>query len=40
MKLLADQDVYAATVAFLRDLGHDVDTAAERGLSRAADPTY
>jgi len=37
MKLLADQDVYAATIAFLRGLGHDVATAAERGLSRAAD---
>lgn len=37
MKLLTDQDVYAATVAFLRGLGHDVETAAERGLSRAAD---
>ncbi len=33
MKLLADQDVYAATVQFLRGLGHDVATAAERGLS-------
>jgi hypothetical protein len=32
MKLLADQDVYAGTVAFLRGLGHDVDTAAERGV--------
>src|SRR5688500_2345606 len=37
MKLLADQDVYAATVQFLRGLGHGVETAAERGMSRAAD---
>src|SRR4051812_27524157 len=37
MKFLADQDVYAVTIVFLRSLGHDVATAAERGLSRAAD---
>lgn len=37
MTFLTDQDVYASTVAFLRDLGHDVVTAAERGLSRMAD---
>jgi predicted nuclease of predicted toxin-antitoxin system len=37
MRLLADQDVYAATVRLLRDLGHDVATAAERGLAQAAD---
>ena len=37
MKLLADQDVYAATVEFLRNLGHDVATAADRGMSQAAD---
>ncbi len=37
MKLLADQDVYAVTVQFLRGLGHDVATAAERGMSQAAD---
>jgi predicted nuclease of predicted toxin-antitoxin system len=37
MKLLADQDVYAATVRLLRDAGHDVETAAERGMSEAAD---
>ena len=37
MKFLADQDVYAATVQFLRGLGHDVATAAERGLFQAAD---
>ena len=29
MRLLADQDVYAATVQFLRGLGHDVLTVAE-----------
>jgi len=32
-----DQDVYAATVRFLEDLGHDVVTAAEIGCSCAAD---
>jgi len=37
MRLLADQDVYASTVRLLRDLGHDVTTAAETGLSRATD---
>ncbi len=29
MKLLADQDVSAATVQYLRGLGHDVAIAAE-----------
>jgi len=37
MNLLTDQDVYAATVQFLQGLGHDVATAAERGLSQTAD---
>jgi predicted nuclease of predicted toxin-antitoxin system len=37
VKFLVDQDVYALTARFLRDLGHDVITAAEIGLSRAAD---
>src|SRR4051794_27295864 len=37
MKLLADQDVYTATVRFLRDLGQDLATAAERDLSQSAD---
>ena len=37
MKFLVDQDVYALTARFLRDLRHDVITAAEIGLSRAAD---
>ena len=37
MKFFADQDVYAATVRFLRDSGHDVVTAYEAGLSRADD---
>jgi len=37
MKILADQDVYASTVRLLRDLGHEVTTAAEAGLSRATD---
>ena len=37
MKFLVDQDVYALTTRFLKGLGHDVITAAEIGLSRAAD---
>ena len=37
MKFLIDQDVYAITVRFLRNLGHDVITAGEIGLSRASD---
>ena len=37
MRILADQDVYAATVAFLRGHGHDVVTASEVALSRASD---
>ena len=37
MRLLADQDVYALTVRFLRDSGHDVATAVESGLSTATD---
>lgn len=37
MKLLLDQDVYAATIAFLRSLGHNVVLLAELGLSRADD---
>ena len=37
MRFLADQDVYALSIGFLRGLGHDVITAAERGLSRASD---
>ena len=37
MRLLTDQDVYAATVQFLRNLGHDVVTADEQKLSQSAD---
>ncbi len=37
MKLFIDQDVYAMTVRYLRDLGHDVVTVAERGLSGSDD---
>jgi predicted nuclease of predicted toxin-antitoxin system len=37
MKFLADQDVYAATVAFVRGLGHDVVTASELGMAQADD---
>ena len=37
MKFLVDQDVYAATVRLLRSLGHDVTTAAEKGIAASAD---
>lgn len=37
MKLLADQDVYGATVALLRSLGHDVVTVRELGMARGSD---
>jgi len=37
MTFLTDQDVYALTVTFLRDRGHDVATASDRSLSRAVD---
>ncbi len=37
MRFLLDQDVYAVTARFLRDLGHDIVTTAELGLSQAAD---
>ncbi|HXT59143.1 MAG TPA: DUF5615 family PIN-like protein [Pirellulales bacterium] len=37
MNFLADQDVYSATITFVRGLGHDVVTAAQLGLSQADD---
>ena len=37
MKFLLDQDIYAVTVIFLNNLGHDVVPAAQIGLSRADD---
>ena len=37
MKFLADQDVYAVTIAFLSGLGRDVVRAAQVGLARAED---
>ena len=37
MQFLADQDVYGVTIHFLRDLGHDLVTAADLGMSRAKD---
>jgi hypothetical protein len=33
MKLLLDQDVWASTARFLRDLGHDVTQVAEIGCA-------
>jgi hypothetical protein len=32
MRILADQDVYAATIRFMIGLGHDVTRAADLGL--------
>jgi predicted nuclease of predicted toxin-antitoxin system len=37
MKFLADQDVYAVTISFLRELGYDVIVAAQLGMARAKD---
>ena len=37
MKFLLEQDVYASTARLLRNLGHDVLTAAEAGYSEADD---
>lgn len=37
MKFLADQDVYAVTIALLSGLGHDVVRAAQLGLAQAED---
>lgn len=37
MKFLADQDVYAVTIAFLSGLGHDVVRDAQLGLAQAED---
>ena len=37
MRFLLDQDVYASTVRFLRDLGHDVLPVAQIGLSQAGE---
>lgn len=37
MRLLIDQDVYQITIDWLRGRGHDVVTAKELGMQRAAD---
>jgi len=37
MQLLIDQDVYQVTIEWLRGEGHDVVTARELGMQRAAD---
>lgn len=39
MRLLIDQDVYAATARLLKALGHDAVPVADIGLSKAADET-
>jgi predicted nuclease of predicted toxin-antitoxin system len=39
MRFLLDQDVYALTIRFLRELGHDAVVAAEIGCSQAEDAT-
>ena len=38
MRFLADEDVYFATVSWLRQEGHDVLTSYEAGLASLADP--
>ena len=37
MKFLLDQNVYATTLRFLGDLGHDVIPVAQIGLAQASD---
>jgi len=37
VRFICDQDVYAITVRFLREQGHDVVTASELGHSRSSD---
>ena len=37
MRFLIDQDVYAVTIRFLRELEHDVILAADLGMSRVDD---
>ena len=37
MKFLIDQDVYAVTIKFLIDVGHDVIVVAQMGLAQASD---
>ncbi len=37
MKFLLDQDVYAETLRFLQNLGHDTIPVAQIGLAQAAD---
>ncbi len=37
MKFLTDQDVYQLTIGYLKDSGHDVITARELNMHRAAD---
>lgn len=37
MNFLADQDVYAATIKFVKDLGHEVVSAAQIGMATAKD---
>ncbi len=39
MKFLIDHDVYAATVRFLKSLGHDVIPVAQIGYHQAEDST-
>jgi predicted nuclease of predicted toxin-antitoxin system len=40
VKFFTDQDVYASTVRFLRDLGYDVTTADEAGMADATDEEH
>ncbi|PSN11103.1 hypothetical protein C7293_25625 [filamentous cyanobacterium CCT1] len=39
MRFLLDQDVYAKTIRFLQESGHDLVRVSELGLSRASDAT-
>lgn len=37
MKFLVDQDVYASTIDFLFDMGHDIIRASQLGMHRSSD---
>jgi predicted nuclease of predicted toxin-antitoxin system len=37
MRLLSDHDVYGATVRYIQNVGHDILTAAQLGLTQADD---
>jgi hypothetical protein len=37
MRFLADQDVYAITISYLKGIGHEVISASQLGLAQATD---